>query len=35
MFAHGDGHHIGGAGFLAADGEEARPRCYVRAVYGP
>jgi hypothetical protein len=34
MFAHGDGH-LGGAGFLAADGEEARPRCYVRAVYGP
>jgi len=34
MFAHADGH-IGGAGFLAADGEEARPRCYVRAVYGP
>jgi hypothetical protein len=34
MFAHGDGH-IGGAGFLAADGEEARPRCYVRAAYGP
>lgn len=35
MFAHGDGLHIGGAGFLAADGEETRPRCYVRAVYGP
>jgi hypothetical protein len=34
MFAHPDGH-LGGAGFLAADGEEARPRCYVRAVYGP
>lgn len=33
MFAHGD--HLGGAGFLAADGEEQRPRCYVRAVYGP
>jgi len=33
MFAHGD--HVGGAGFLAAEGEDARPRCYVRAVYGP
>ena len=33
MFRHGD--QIGGAGFLAADGEEERPRCYVRAVYGP
>lgn len=35
MFAHGDGNHLGGAGFFAADGEEARPRCYIRAVYGP
>jgi hypothetical protein len=33
MFAHGD--HIGGAGLLAAEGEEARPRCYVRVIYGP
>jgi len=33
MFAHGD--QIGGAGFLAAAGEEARPRCYVRVIYGP
>lgn len=33
MFARGD--HIGGAGFLAAEGEDARPRCYVRAVYAP
>jgi hypothetical protein len=33
MFAHGD--HLGGAGILAADGEEARPRCYVRVLYGP
>ena len=34
MFAHGD--HIGGAGFIAAVGEdEARPRCYVRAAFGP
>lgn len=29
------GNLIGGAGFLAADGEDARPRCYVRALYGP
>jgi hypothetical protein len=33
MFAHGD--HLGGAGFLAAAGEEARPRCYVRVLFGP
>lgn len=35
MFAHGD--HIGGAGFLAAagDGEAAKPRCYVRVLFGP
>jgi hypothetical protein len=32
MFAIGD--HIGGAGFLAAAGED-RPRCYIRALYGP
>ncbi|HSK00730.1 MAG TPA: hypothetical protein VK932_05790 [Kofleriaceae bacterium] len=25
---------IGAAGFIAGPGEEARPRCYVRAVYG-
>jgi hypothetical protein len=33
LFAHGD--HLGGAGFLAAAGEEARPRCYVRVLFGP
>ncbi|HET7505596.1 MAG TPA: hypothetical protein VFK02_31465, partial [Kofleriaceae bacterium] len=33
LFAHGD--HIGGAGFIAAPGEETRPRCYVRALFGP
>lgn len=33
MFAHGD--QIGGAGFIAAAGEEARPRCYVRVLFGP
>jgi hypothetical protein len=33
MFAHGD--HVGGAGFIAAAGEEARPRCYVRVLFGP
>jgi hypothetical protein len=33
MFAHGE--LVGGAGFLAAEGEEARPRCYVRVVFGP
>src|SRR5512140_4017905 len=33
MFSHGD--HIGGAGFLAAAGEEAKPRCYVRVLFGP
>lgn len=33
LFAVGD--HIGGAGFIAAPGEEARPRCYIRALYGP
>jgi hypothetical protein len=33
MFAHGD--HLGGAGFVAAAGEEARPRCYVRVLFGP
>ena len=33
MFAHGD--HLGGAGFIAAAGEETRPRCYVRALFGP
>jgi hypothetical protein len=35
MFTHGD--HIGGAGFIAApgEGEAARPRCYVRVMFGP
>ena len=33
LFAHGN--LVGGAGFLAAAGEEARPRCYVRVLYGP
>jgi hypothetical protein len=33
LFAHGA--LIGGAGFLAAAGEEARPRCFVRVVFGP
>lgn len=33
LFANGP--LIGGAGFLAAAGEEARPRCYVRALYSP
>lgn len=33
LFAHGE--CVGGAGFLAAAGEEARPRCYVRVVYSP
>lgn len=34
IFAHGD--HVGGAGFIAAVGEDqARPRCYVRALFGP
>ena len=35
MFAHGD--HLGGAGFLAASGEDegAKPRCYVRVLFGP
>jgi len=29
------GEHVGGAGFIAAAGEEARPRCYVRVMFGP
>jgi len=33
LFSQGD--HIGGAGFIAPAGEEARPRCYVRALFGP
>jgi hypothetical protein len=33
LFAHGD--QLGAAGFVAAAGEEARPRCYVRAVFAP
>ena len=32
LFAHGA--EIGGAGFLAADGEQARPRCFVRVLFG-
>ena len=31
----GQGDQVGGAGFLAAAGEDARPRCYVRVLYGP
>ena len=31
-FAHGE--RVGVAGFLAAAGEEARPRCHVRVLYG-
>jgi hypothetical protein len=33
LFSLGD--HLGAAGFLAAAGEEAKPRCYVRAIFGP
>jgi hypothetical protein len=33
MFAHGD--HLGGAGFISAGPDEARPRCYLRAAFGP
>jgi len=33
LFALGD--HLGGAGFIAGPGEEAKPRCYVRALFGP
>ena len=33
LFTHGD--HVGGAGFLAVDGEEAKPRCYIRVLFGP
>jgi hypothetical protein len=33
LFAVDD--QIGGAGFIAAAGEEAKPRCYVRVVFGP
>ena len=33
LFAHGE--HLGGAGFLAAAGEQARPRCFVRVLFGP
>jgi hypothetical protein len=29
------GNHVGGAGFIAAPGEEARPRCYIRVIFGP
>jgi hypothetical protein len=31
LFAHGD--QLGGAGFIAAAGEEAKPRCFIRAAY--
>jgi hypothetical protein len=31
LFAHGD--QIGGAGFIAAAGEAAKPRCFIRAAY--
>lgn len=31
----GGGERFGAAGFLAGPGEEARPRCYVRALLGP
>lgn len=33
LFSVGD--RVGGAGFIAAPGEEARPRCYVRAIVSP
>jgi hypothetical protein len=33
MFTHGG--CVGGAGFFAAPGEEDRPRCYIRVVFGP
>jgi hypothetical protein len=33
MFAQGN--LVGGAGIIAAAGEEAKPRCYVRALFGP
>jgi hypothetical protein len=35
MFTHGE--HIGGAGFIAVVGNapEDKPRCYVRALFGP
>jgi hypothetical protein len=33
VFTHGD--CVGGAGFFAGPGEEARPRCYIRVVFGP
>ncbi|HET9627472.1 MAG TPA: hypothetical protein VFP84_39215 [Kofleriaceae bacterium] len=32
MFAHGD--QLGAAGFLAADGEADKPRCFIRVAYG-
>jgi hypothetical protein len=31
----GQGDQVGGAGFIAGPDEDARPRCYVRAIYGP
>jgi hypothetical protein len=33
LFAIGD--CVGGAGFISAVGEEDRPRCYVRVIFGP
>jgi len=33
LFARGD--QLGGAGFIAGPGEEAKPRCYVRVLFGP
>jgi hypothetical protein len=31
----GSGELVGGAGFIAGPGEDGRPRCYVRALFGP
>jgi len=33
LFARGD--QLGGAGYIAGPGEQARPRCYVRVLFGP
>jgi len=33
LFAVGD--DLGGAGFIAGPGEESRPRCYIRVLFGP
>src|SRR5262249_738945 len=35
MRLFGHGNIVGGAGFVAVPGEEARPRCYIRALFGP